>query len=71
METGFAVTAFLTLILNLVLEEEVADEETPELTANDIDNPKDQEEWARIKGKEDLEHRASSSEGENGVHKAQ
>ncbi|EON68265.1 purine permease [Coniosporium apollinis CBS 100218] len=71
METGFAVTAFLTLILNLVLEEEVADEETPELTANDVDNPKDREEWDRIKGKEDLEHRASSSEGEIGVQKAQ
>jgi uric acid-xanthine permease len=53
METGFAVTAFLSLILNLILPEEIEDEETPELTANNADDADDAEEWARInKGKE-------------------
>ena len=51
LQTGFAVTAFLALILNLILPEEIEDEETPELTANEIDTEKDQEEWDRIKGK--------------------
>ncbi|KAF2098784.1 Xanthine/uracil permease [Rhizodiscina lignyota] len=51
METGFAITAFLALILNLILPEEIEDEETPELTANDVDAEKDQEEWNRIGGK--------------------
>jgi len=32
-ETGFAVAAFLALILNLILPEESEDEEIPELTA--------------------------------------
>jgi uric acid-xanthine permease len=49
METGFAVTAFLTLFLNLILPEEIEDEETPELTANTADEEKDEEEWARIR----------------------
>lgn len=35
METGFAVTAFLTLFLNLILPEEIEDETMPELTARD------------------------------------
>jgi len=48
METGFAVTAFLALILNLALPEEIEDEETPELTANDVDESDDREEWNRI-----------------------
>jgi uracil-xanthine permease len=48
METGFAVVAFVTLVLNLVLPEEVEDEETPELTANEVDGPADEEEWKRI-----------------------
>lgn len=52
METGFAVTAFVNLFLNLILPEEVEDEETPELTANVEDEAKDEEEWARIRGKE-------------------
>lgn len=51
METGFAVTAFLSLILNLVLPEEEEDEETPELTANEADDAADAEEWNRIHGK--------------------
>ncbi|KYG41431.1 hypothetical protein M433DRAFT_7958 [Acidomyces richmondensis BFW] len=48
METGFAVTAFLALILNLILPEEVDDEETPELTADNLDEQEDREEWDRI-----------------------
>lgn len=48
METGFAVTAFVTLILNLILPEEIEDEEIPELTANNADEADDQKEWNRI-----------------------
>ncbi|ORY09491.1 permease family-domain-containing protein [Clohesyomyces aquaticus] len=64
METGFAVTAFLNLILNLILPEEIEDEETPELTANDADDAADKEEWNRIRGKEvgDAEAARGSSE---------
>ncbi|KAF1982770.1 purine permease [Aulographum hederae CBS 113979] len=51
METGFAIVAFLTVILNLILPEEVEDEETPEITANTVDEPGDKEEWANIRGK--------------------
>ena len=51
METGFAVVAFLSLILNLVLPEEDADEELPELTANNADGAADAEEWNRLHGK--------------------
>jgi hypothetical protein len=47
METGFAVTAFLALILNLILPEEVDDEE-PEITADHTEDMHDSEEWARI-----------------------
>ncbi|KAF2113466.1 permease family-domain-containing protein [Lophiotrema nucula] len=49
LETGFAVTAFVALILNLILAEEIEDEETPELTANVIDEEADREEWKNIK----------------------
>ncbi|QDS69541.1 hypothetical protein FKW77_007723 [Venturia effusa] len=51
METGFACAAFLALILNLILPEEIEDEETPELTANEVDTPADQAEWNRIRRK--------------------
>lgn len=54
METGFAVTAFLSVILNLILPEEIEDEETPELTANVADDADDAEEWNRIHGKESV-----------------
>ena len=47
-ETGFALAAFLSLILNLLLPEEIEYEETPELTANTVDERDDKEEWARI-----------------------
>lgn len=49
METGFAITAFLALILNLILPEEIEDEETPELTADHADEEKDMEEWNKIR----------------------
>ena len=49
METGFAVAAFLALILNLLLPEEIEDEETPELTANTADEQDDREEWRQIR----------------------
>lgn len=53
METGFAVAAFLSLFLNLILPEEIEDEETPELTANNADEAEDRDEWKHIeKGKE-------------------
>jgi xanthine/uracil permease len=51
METGFAVVAFLSLILNLVLPEEEADEELPELTADDADDAADAAEWNRLHGR--------------------
>lgn len=62
METGFALVALVTVILNLVLPEEIEDEETPELTADDNDVAKDEEEWARIKG-----GRGEGKAGEEGV----
>lgn len=48
-ETGFALTAFVSLILNLILPEEIEDEETSELTANEVDEPADKEEWRNIR----------------------
>ena len=48
LESGFAVTGFLAMILNLVLHEEVEDE-AKELTANVADDADDREEWERIR----------------------
>ncbi|KAF1948844.1 purine permease [Byssothecium circinans] len=48
METGFAVVAFVTVVLNLILPEEIEDEETPELTADEVDQSRDDEEWRRM-----------------------
>lgn len=63
METGFAVVAFITVVLNLILPEEIEDEETPELTANEADEPADREEWERIRqGKKVSEEEGMSSE---------
>jgi len=64
METGFALTAFLTLLLNLVLPEEIEDEETPEITANEVDEPADKEEWNRIQKGKHFDEERGSSEGE-------
>lgn len=58
METGFAVTAFLALILNLVLPEELEDEEIPELTANSADDNDDRDECNRIRAGKQEEHAA-------------
>jgi len=50
MENGFAVTAFISVILNLILPEEFGDdEEIPEITANSVDEQRDEEEWRHIK----------------------
>ncbi|KAF2433515.1 Xanthine/uracil permease [Tothia fuscella] len=67
LETGFAVTAFLTLILNLILPEEIEDEETPELTANAVDEENDREEWNRIRRSSQMP-RQSSDETAHGSH---
>jgi hypothetical protein len=48
LETGFAVTAFLALILNLLLSEDIEDEAV-EATANTLDEAHDQKEWERIR----------------------
>ena len=48
METGFAITGFLAIFLNLVLPEE-AEDETVSITANMVDNADDREEWEKIK----------------------
>jgi NCS2 family nucleobase:cation symporter-2 len=64
METGFAVTAFLSVILNLFIPEEPEDEETPELTAATVDDEADKAEWAHIRRKSAA---AQSSEGSHGI----
>lgn len=48
MESGFAVTAFLALLLNLILPEEI-DDEAIDITADEVDAVKDEQEWERIK----------------------
>jgi cell division protein FtsN len=58
MEEGFALAAFIALILNLILPEEFEDEEIPELTANTIDAPADEEEWRHIR--RDITHQELS-----------
>ena len=56
METGFALTGFIAIILNLILQEEVEDE-AKSITANEADVAADEREWAEIeaKSKGDLE----------------
>lgn len=48
METGFAITAFLSLFLNLVIPEE-EDDEAVDITANTVDASDDEKEWERIR----------------------
>lgn len=48
MQTGFAVTAFLAIFLNLLLREEVEDE-VASITADEANKGDDEEEWARIR----------------------
>ena len=50
-ETGFVLAGFTALFLNLILPEEIEDEETPELTADNTDTRADEDEWNRIEGK--------------------
>ena len=64
LETGFAVTAFVSLILNLILPEEIEDEETPELTANELDDAADAAEWDRIHGKSEATNGEANGQGE-------
>jgi len=67
LETGFAVTRFLAIFLNLVLSEEVEDE-TASITANDADNADDQEEWKRIqRGKVVGKDAESGVDGNRGI----
>ncbi|KAI4125798.1 MAG: hypothetical protein LQ338_004078 [Usnochroma carphineum] len=69
-ETGFALTAFVAIFLNLVLEEEVEDEVVDEImdgknTVNHTDDEADREEWARIERGhhgEDVEKRVESAD---------
>jgi hypothetical protein len=64
METGFAVTAFLSVILNLALPEEIEDEETPELTADVADEAGDREEWDRIRRPSQMPRKSSDETGD-------
>ena len=78
METGFAVTAFLALILNLFLVEDIEDEAV-DITANTADEANDEKEWERIRRpstiraarkSQEIEDakRASVSEGMHAIH---
>ncbi|KAF1926459.1 purine permease [Didymella exigua CBS 183.55] len=58
LETGFAVVAFVALILNLILPEEIEDD-IPELTAEEQEEVADHQEWKRVQ-KMNKEPRASS-----------
>ena len=55
--------AFVNLALNLLLPEEIEDEEIPELTANEVDEPADKEEWARKFGATEFVNPAKLPEG--------
>lgn len=67
MESGFAVTAFLALFLNIFLKEEF-DDEAIEITADNADNKADGQEWAKIEHRKKLSHNDSSiSDGENHI----
>lgn len=61
METGFAVAAFVSLFLNLVLDEEVEDEAAV-ITADTVDERGDDLEWNRIR-KGTLQDRKVASAG--------
>ena len=50
METGFALTGFIAIILNLILQEEIEDE-AKSITANEADAAADEQEWAEIEAK--------------------
>jgi len=48
MESGFALTALIAVILNLMLPEEIEDEEIPDITADVVDVEADNREWGRV-----------------------
>ena len=63
------VTAFIAILLNLVLHEEIEDE-AASITANEVDAADDREEWARIKrGKatadEEVGEKAETEDGKD------
>lgn len=65
MESGFAVTAFLALFLNLFLREEIEDEAV-DITADNVDNKADEREWNAIEpGRKHSHNDASSSDAEH------
>lgn len=67
LETGFAVTAFLAVFLNLVLQEEVEDEAVS-VTADEADGADDREEWGRIRrGEGEGEKEGRDGESGDGV----
>lgn len=67
MESGFAVTAFLALFLNLFLREEV-DDEAIDITADTVDNTADEQEWDKVEpGRKHSHNDASSSDAEGHV----
>lgn len=62
METGFAITAFMAIFLNLILSEEIEDE-AASITANEADTADDREEWRQIRhGKVEEDGLKSSNE---------
>ncbi len=61
LETGFAVTAFLSLFLNLILPEEIEDEAV-EITANQEDDEVDRAKWKRIRRPSQIEAARRSTE---------
>ena len=69
LETGFAVTGFLAMLLNLVLQDEIEDE-AAEITANVADDADDREEWARIKKTNGTDLENGESVKEKGIAEA-
>jgi len=65
LETGFAVTAFLAILLNLILQEEV-DDEIVGKTANDADADDDKVEWDRIRRRSTM-NEAPAGDAEKGI----
>ena len=59
METGFAVTAFLAIILNLILREEIEDE-AQSITANEVDKAADEKEWEEIEANNHTDEEAAA-----------
>ncbi|KAI4204775.1 MAG: hypothetical protein LQ350_000841 [Teloschistes chrysophthalmus] len=66
-ETGFALTAFVAIFLNLVLQEEVEDEVLGTVaTANLVDEEADREEWKRIERGKSVGGASGSGDVEKG-----